>query len=167
MLRLSLTFLVLTTAQTVQAQPRPLTMDSLSCMSWNQLEAIYRQFEGGTMPCGYYKGKAIYCKGRFGSRLRSGLTKLVWEGKHFECDTIVNQWKAVKMLPGKVYRGKSWYDGKPSIILDYRNSSLLWRKVRDEIRQVGPNLYLGIMHIEKKCEPEMRCFFILEKQCCK
>jgi hypothetical protein len=41
----------------------------------------------------------------------------------------------------------SWLDNQPAIILDYSKTSLVARSVRDEIREVGPGTYLGIVYI--------------------
>ena len=55
-------------------------------------------------------------------------------------------------------------DGRPSLILDYQNSSLVYRNVRDEIRQVGPGLYLGAMFDRSKNPPALTMYFVLETQ---
>jgi hypothetical protein len=44
-----------------------------------------------------------------------------------------------------VYIAPSWFDQKPAVILDYSKSSLVAQKVRDEIREVSPGLFLGIV----------------------
>ncbi len=48
-------------------------------------------------------------------------------------------------IRAKVYYAESWFDQKEAIILDYRETSLLARWIRDEIRLVAPGLYLGIV----------------------
>jgi hypothetical protein len=55
-----------------------------------------------------------------------------------------------KAIRAKVYIDESWFDGKPAIILDYSKTSLVAHWVRDEIRQVYPGLYLGIVYWEHK-----------------
>jgi len=45
-----------------------------------------------------------------------------------------------------VYRDESWFDGKEAIILDYSKTSLVAHWIRDEIREVAPGLYLGIVY---------------------
>ena len=37
-------------------------------------------------------------------------------------------------------------DGQPATILDYSETSHLYANYRDEIRQVGPGLFLGAMY---------------------
>lgn len=141
------------------------TLESLSCLSWKELECLYRNAPAGQLPCGYFKGRAIYCKGKFLSRARTRLTRLMWRGKHFDCGQILNQWTGVKALKGRVCYSSSWLDGKPSVTLDYRKTSLVWKNVRDEIREVSPGVYVGIMFVERKCERKIRAFFILEADC--
>ena len=43
----------------------------------------------------------------------------------------------------KVYKDKSWLDGKECIVLDYSDTSLVAQWIRDEIRAIGPGVYLG------------------------
>jgi hypothetical protein len=44
-----------------------------------------------------------------------------------------------------VYTADSWLDGRPALVFDYSRSRL-WPNVRDEVREVAPGLYLGIMY---------------------
>ncbi|MGI8729918.1 MAG: hypothetical protein ACR2LK_08005, partial [Solirubrobacteraceae bacterium] len=55
----------------------------------------------------------------------------------------------LRAVRAKVYREESWFDGKDAIILDYSKSSLLARGIRDEIREVAPGLYLGIVYVRR------------------
>jgi hypothetical protein len=41
-------------------------------------------------------------------------------------------------------------DGKECIVLDYSETSLVARWIRDEIRQIGPKMYLGKVYWDKK-----------------
>jgi hypothetical protein len=45
-----------------------------------------------------------------------------------------------------VYVAPSLLDGKNCIVLDYSKTSLIAHWIRDEIREVGTNLYLGIVY---------------------
>jgi hypothetical protein len=42
-----------------------------------------------------------------------------------------------------VYFGPSLIDYKPAIIIDYSKTTLLAHHVRDEMRLIAPNTYLG------------------------
>ena len=53
------------------------------------------------------------------------------------------------LIRASIYLAPSWFDGKPCIVLDYSKTSLVARSVRDEIREVGPGCYLGIVFVGK------------------
>ena len=52
-------------------------------------------------------------------------------------------------MRAKVYKEASWFDGKETIVLDYSKTSLVAHWVRDEIREVAPRTYLGLVYWEK------------------
>ena len=52
----------------------------------------------------------------------------------------------VLAIRAKVFLGQSWFDGKESIILDYRRTSRVAHWIRDEMRMIGPDTYLGIAY---------------------
>lgn len=144
----------------------PLTLDRLACMSWDDLEQLYRQSEAGTVWNGYACGRAIYCPDQHFAGLRSKVTRLLWHGKiyHAEDCTLINQWCGFRAIRAKVYYGPSWLDGKPSIIMDYSETSHVWADVRDEVREVAPGLFLGVMYL-RKCPPHLKMYFALEAAC--
>ena len=53
-------------------------------------------------------------------------------------------------IVAEVYKDASWLDGKECIVLDYSKTSLVAQWIRDEIRLVDPNVYLGKVYWEKK-----------------
>jgi hypothetical protein len=141
-------------------------LEELASMSWCDLEAIYRQASPGKIPTGYAPGRAIYCPGAALTPTRSKVTEALWHGKHF-CAAegmLINQWcLGAQAVRARVCYGDSWLDGKPSIIMDYRGmSSHVWKDVRDEIREIAPGLYLGLMYRCKAGQPQMKMFFALE-----
>jgi hypothetical protein len=50
-----------------------------------------------------------------------------------------------KAIVAQVYRGASWFDEKECIVLDYSHTSIVAQWIRDEIREVSPGLYLGLV----------------------
>jgi hypothetical protein len=58
----------------------------------------------------------------------------------------VNRFLGVRSVPGALGIGPSWLDGAPSLILDYEGTSWVYADYRDEIRQIGPGLWLGLMY---------------------
>jgi hypothetical protein len=133
-------------------------------MSWEELERLYRQSEPGTLPVGYARGRAIYCPEASLSATRSTLTRLLWHGKHFCAadGTLVNQWCGFKAIRAAVSYGPSWLDGGPSIIMDYGGMSRVWADVRDEVREVAPGLYLGVMFLRREPQAKLKMFFALD-----
>ena len=64
------------------------------------------------------------------------------------CDTQRQGWGAphgsgVEAIVAKVYKGPRWLDGKECIVPDYSETSILAERIRDEIRLIGPDFYLG------------------------
>ena len=49
-----------------------------------------------------------------------------------------------------VYKDKSWLDQQECVVLDYSETSLVARWIRDEIRLIAPNFYLGRVYWDKK-----------------
>lgn len=134
-------------------------------MSKCELEELYRRSPPAPNLRCFHAGQAFR---RHGDGISHG-SGLLWKGKVFDgCGSMVNRWcLGLEGVPANVCEGASWLDGKPSLILDYRGSSkVIWRNARDEIRQVGPGLYLGIMYVEKGCQHKRARFFILESDCC-
>ena len=67
-----------------------------------------------------------------------------------------------KFIKGNLGYGPSWMDGQPATILDYSETSLLYANYRDEIRQVGPGLFLGAMYSRTTPEPTFMMYFALQ-----
>jgi hypothetical protein len=139
-------------------------------MSHDELAALYCNAEPGPIPEGCTTGKAIRHAGTCLAVPSSKMTGLLWHGKLFDgcTGTLLNQWCCgIKAVKAQVCIGESWQDGKPAIVMDYRGTSpVVWRHVRDELREVAPGLYLGIMFQDKGCQPKFKMFFALEVPCC-
>jgi hypothetical protein len=161
-LALGLNFL---TGTIVSAQTNaPLTMDRLVRMGPGELDALYRGAGVGATPSGKVRGRAIVRPGeRLGPALSRG-ARILWQGKVFrpEDATAVNRFFGVRAVRGVTSVGPSWLDGRPSLILDYSGTSLVYARVRDEIREVAPGLYLGLMYARSSPQPTFRMFFALE-----
>ena len=59
----------------------------------------------------------------------------------------------MRAIKAKLYEGDSWLDGAPSIFIDYSTTSLVARWVHDEIREVAPGLFLGLVYVRKRRLP--------------
>jgi hypothetical protein len=129
------------------ADGAPQTMNDLLRMSQAELTALYLSAPPAPAPSGFVPGRAIKDPGSRRTAFNARATRLVWQGKVFrDGGTMVNRFFGVaRAIPAEVYLGESLLDGRPSLILDY-SKSRAWPTVRDEVREVSPGLYLGIMY---------------------
>ena len=124
-------------------------------MTQAQLDDLFKQSPAGPIPDGEAEGTAIIAPG---TQLEETAAKFIhffaWQGKVFDAKAGELRNKilpvGVKAIVAKVYKEVSWYDGKECIVLDYSHTSLLAHWIRDEIRQVGDGVYLGIVYWGKK-----------------
>jgi hypothetical protein len=145
------------------AEPPQWTLDGLAQMSWPELEALYRAAEPAAIAPGYACGRAIYCPGAPVSGVRTKVTGWMWKGKVFcEDATLVNQWLGFRAIRARVYLGESYLDGCLALIMDYSTTSHVWADVRDEVREVAPGLFLGVMYRGSPCAPQRKMFFALQ-----
>ena len=103
-----------------------LSLDRLVRMSKEDLEHLYRQAEAGTIPEGYARGMAIRWPGTIWTVPMSKAIHVLWHGKIFDAEEgmLINRWSCgVEGIRANVGYGPSWLDGKPSIIMDYQDSS--------------------------------------------
>ena len=140
----------------------PQTMQQLVRMPAADLSALYATSPAAPVPSGFVPGRAIKNPGSRFTAANARATGLLWKGKIFRDDgTMINRLAGgVKAIPADVYVGESWADGQPSLIFDYSRSKL-WPDVRDEVREVSPGLYLGVMY-KGKAKPEQKMFFTLD-----
>ncbi len=112
-----------------------------------ELDSLYRQGTAGQLPNGDSKGTLILAPGSGLSHgLASVATLLVWQGKVFHQEGfLLNKVLpfGLELVKAEVYPGTSWIDGKAAIVLDYAKTSFIAQKIRDEIREVAPGIYLG------------------------
>ncbi|MDY3561880.1 hypothetical protein R5W23_003308 [Gemmata sp. JC673] len=151
---------VATAGEGAPSAPR-LEMHDLVRMSKADLEALYLGAPPASVPSGFVPGRAIKNPGGRLTATNARATRLVWQGKIFRDDaTMINRVFGIgRAIPADVYQGESLIDGQPSLILDYSGSKL-WPDVRDELREVEPGLYLGVMYKGKPARQKM--FFTLD-----
>ena len=126
------------------------TLGDLTTMSQTELDDLFRQSPLGEVPDGDASGTAIVAPGTDLEWQVLWLARwLAWQGKVFDRPraTLLNKVGplGLHLIRARVYIAPSWFDGKPTIVLDYSKTSLLASKVRDEIREVSPGTYLGIV----------------------
>jgi hypothetical protein len=124
-------------------------------MSQAQLDQLFTDSPAGDIPDGEAQGTAIIAPGTtYTSEIASFINHFAWQGKTFDSKKGVLKNRILPLgfnaILAKVYKGTSWLDGKECIVLDYSDTSLVAHWIRDEIRQIGPGLYLGKVYWEKK-----------------
>jgi hypothetical protein len=132
-----------------------LTRSDLMRMSQRELDARYREVgTPGSVPKGETAGTVMILPGSpLGAPLRTLARLLLWQGKVFvpSQHDLKNRISPLRRLGirAQVYQGTSWLDGGPSTIIDYSQTSLVARWIRDEIREVGPNLWMGKVFVRR------------------
>jgi hypothetical protein len=154
------------TAARAQAPAPALTVDRLLRMSGPELDALYRQGAAIGMPPGWVRGTALLAPGARRNGAMALGTRLVWQGKVFDPAgaTAVNRFFGLPMIRAQVAQDQSWLDGAPTLVLDYSQTSRIYAQNRDEIRQVAPGLFLGLMYARTSPQPTFRMYFALEVQ---
>jgi hypothetical protein len=119
-----------------------------------QLDDLFKQSPAGPIPDGEAQGTAIIAPGTELEGIAAKFIHLIaWQGKVFDASAGELRNKilpiGLKAIIAKVYKGTSWYDGNECIVLDYSETSLIAEYIRDEIRQVGDGVYLGIVYWDK------------------
>src|SRR5437870_8895711 len=129
------------------------TLEGLTRLSQWELDDLFRTSPMGDIPDGDAQGIAIVATE--GPEVEGPILWfarwLAWRGKVVDRPraTLLNKvgpfgWHLVR---ASVYVAPSWFDNQPAIILDYSKTSLIARSVRDEIREVSPGTYLGMVFV--------------------
>ena len=128
------------------------TVEKWLSLSREELDDIYRNAEAGEIPRGDTRGTAILAGSLFSKSVATFARLFAWQGKVFDifsadgqAGVLVNKITpfSLTFIVAKVYRDKSWLDGKETIVIDYSKTSFFAKMIRDEIREVEPGIYLG------------------------
>jgi hypothetical protein len=127
-------------------------------MSREQLDELFTKSPAGEIPTGETNGTGIIAPGTVCTKeIAECLRSFAWQGKVFDPKkgSLKNRVSpfGLHAVTAKVFKGPSWHDEKECIILDYSETSLVGHWVRDEMRLVGPHLYLGKVYWAKKPLP--------------
>jgi hypothetical protein len=141
------------------------TLSELTTMSQTELDDLFRRSPMGELPDGDAVGTVIVAPGTDVEGPVLLLARwLAWRGKVFyrAQGYLLNKVGPLgfHLVKAQVYIAPSWFDGLPAIILDYSKTSIIAHKVRDEIREVSPGTYLGIVYYGR----EKTINFILQFQ---
>lgn len=123
-------------------------LETLMDMDQEALDALFSEVDAGPLPDGEAEGTAIIAPGtRFTPLISRFINAFAWQGKVFDSEKGVLKNRilpfGLNAILAKVYKDKSWLDGKECIVLDYSDTSIVAQWIRDEIRQIGPGMYLG------------------------
>jgi hypothetical protein len=132
----------------------PYDAQQLLAMSQAQLDDLFRDSPAGEIPNGPAKGTAIIAPGTtYTDNIAEIINHFGWQGKVFDAKKGVLKNRilliGLEAIIARVYKGPSWLDGKECIVLDYSDTSLVAQRIRDEIRLISPNFYLGKVYWDK------------------
>ena len=119
-------------------------------LSQAQLDELFTSSPAGDIPDGEAKGTAIIAPGtKYTADIAEVINHFGWQGKNFDAARGLLKNRilvfGIQAIIAKVYKGPSWVDGKECIVLDYSETSLVAQRIRDEIRQIAPGRYLGVV----------------------
>lgn len=121
-------------------------------MSRQKLIDLYASSPAGPIPNGPARGLALIAPGTPLNVPFAAWTNLVgWQGKTFDAaqGRLLNRITPLRLsaISAQVYVGPSLADERPCIVLDYSKTSTIARFVRDEIRSIAPQRYLGFAYV--------------------
>ena len=130
------------------------TVEQLLEMSQADLDQLFSDSPAGPIPSGEADGTAIVAPGTtYSPAIAKFVSTFAWQGKVFDPGKGVLRNRilpfGLNAIIAKVYKGESWLDGKECIVLDYSETSLIARWIRDEIRLIQPGLYLGKVYLDR------------------
>jgi len=119
-------------------------------MSRTERGELYRKSDAGPIPDGDGRGTAVIGPDSLARRIIAWITRaLFWQGKVFDAKRgmLINRvfCLSFKAIKARVYKEPSWLDQRECVVLDYSKTSLVACRVRDEMREIAPGLYLGMV----------------------
>ena len=124
-------------------------------MSAADLDSLFSASPAGDIPNGPAKGTAIIASGTlFSPEIAQFITWFVWQGKTFDGTHGVLRNRilpfGLSAIVAEVYKAPSLLDNKECIVLDYSKTSEVAQWIRDEIRLLQPDFYLGRVYWNNK-----------------
>ncbi len=150
--------LVLAHSSLAESPAKSLRKQSICCY-----ESLFRQGFLGCLPVGPTHGTILYACGKH-PNLKARLQGTVWKGKTFHCDgTFTNRWLGgIKAVSARVCIEPSWLDGQNCLVMQYPADARVFGNVRDEMRQIAPDLWVG--HSYDAATGETKNWFILQSR---
>jgi len=133
----------------------PITEEVLLRTANSALDALFRESPAGPIPDGDTRGTLLAWPGTWLAKPLAFLVHLIaWKGK------VLNRREALlrnkitplglHLIKARLSFDDSWVDRRQCILIDYSKTSFVARMVRDEIRLVGPGLYLGVVWLWRR-----------------
>lgn len=128
------------------------TVEQLLDMSQHELDALFKASPKGGVPVGDVRGTVIVATGTPLTALLAPVLRLGWRGKVIDGKKLTLKNRilpfGIPLIAARIVKSdRSKLDGKPTTVLDYSRTSLVARSIRDEIREVAPGLYLGVVYV--------------------
>ena len=135
-------------ADPVQVHEGVVSTHQLLNMRRKALEQLYKGLPPGPIPDGKSDGIASREPGTVFGKISQKVLGAFWQGKVFDRANgqLINRLTTGELIKAKVFYGPSWFDGKPAIIIDYKDTSHLAGFIRDEIREAAPGIYFGFAY---------------------
>ncbi|WP_454792779.1 hypothetical protein [Mycolicibacterium lutetiense] len=119
------------------------------------LDLLFRQSEAGPIPDGDTRGTLLAWPGTWLAKPLALLVRvIIWQGKVLDRREGLLRNKVtpfgLRLVKARLSIASSWVDSGDCVLIDYSKTSFLARMVRDEIRQVGPGFYLGVVWLWRK-----------------
>ena len=114
------------------------------------LDEVFRASPPGPIPKGKLRGTVLAFPGTRAVKPIAMLARaLMWQGKVVDSEqaSLKNLVSPLRLqsIKATLSAAESWVDGDPIVLIDYSRTSRVAHMVRDEIRLVGPDLYLGVV----------------------
>ena len=132
-----------------------MTIEDLEAMDQGQLDELFARSPAGPIPAGEGDGTVLFAPGTALEEVAARVAHLLfWRGKVFDParGELVNRIlpEGLPAIVATVFTGSSWIDGRDCVVLDYSRTSIVAHWIRDEIRQVAPGLYLGVVFWDRR-----------------
>lgn len=140
-------------------------IEDLALCTPEQLDLLFASGNISAIPTGRLYGLPLVRPGKSGAVMSSKMGRLAWSGKNVQNDasSAVNTFFGLSMISADVRIEPSRRDGRPAMVLDYSQKSLLYQNVRDEVREVMPGIYLGYMHDVRDAQPVAKRWFAFQQ----
>jgi hypothetical protein len=133
----------------------PITEEVLLGTANSALDALFRESPAGLIPDGDTRGTLLAWPGtRWAKPLAFLVYLIAWKGKVFNRREALLHNKitplGLRLIEARLSHDDSWVDQRECILIDYSKTSFVARMVRDEIRLIGPGLYLGVVWLWRR-----------------